>query len=68
MRNVLKRILRLDVILISAVLVIAGVVALFSRPEQDSGYATIAEDLDPLRAAFNADPDNVRAILLASPT
>ncbi len=64
----MKRILRLDVLLISAVLVSAGVVALFSQTDQDSGYPTIAEDLEPLRAAFNADPGNVRAILLASPT
>ena len=64
----MKRILRLDVLLISTVLVIAGVVSLFSQTDQDSGYPTIAEDLEPFRAAFNADPGNVRAVLLASPT
>ena len=64
----MKRILRLDVLLISAVLVIAGVAALFSQTDEDSGYPTIAENLEPLRAAINADPGNVRAVLLASPT
>jgi hypothetical protein len=64
----MKRILRLDVLLISAVLAIAGGVALFSQTDRDSGYPTIAENLEPLRAAFNADPGDVRAVLLASPT
>lgn len=64
----MKRILRLDALLVSAVLAIATVVALFSQTDQDSGYPSIADDLEPLRAAFNADPGNVRAILLASPT
>jgi len=64
----MKRILRLDVLLLSAVLAIAGLIALFPQTERDAGYPTIAEDLEPLRAAFNADPGNVRAILLASPT
>lgn len=64
----MKRILRVDVVLLSGLLVIAGVVALCSQTDQSSGYPTIGADLEPLRSAFNADPDNVRAILLASPT
>jgi hypothetical protein len=68
MRKIMKRILRLDVLFIFAGLVIVSVVAPFSQTEQGSGYPTIAEGLEPLRAAFNADPGNVRAILLASPT
>ena len=64
----MSRLLRLDVLLISAVLVIVGVVSVFPKAKEDSVYPTIAENLEPLRAAFNADPGNVRAILLASPT
>ncbi len=64
----MKRILRLDVLLISVVLAVAGVAALFSLTDHDSGYPIITENLDPLRTAFNADPANVRAVLLASPT
>ncbi len=64
----MSRLLRLDVLLVSVVLVIVGVVAVFPKAKEDSGYPTIAENLEPLRAAFNADPGNVRAILLASPT
>ena len=64
----MRRLLRIDVLLVAAVLVIAGVVAVFPKAEVDSGFPTIAGDLEPLRGAFNADPGNVRAILLASPT
>ncbi|MFQ5525005.1 MAG: hypothetical protein ACE5GX_01960 [Thermoanaerobaculia bacterium] len=64
----MKRLLQLDVLLIAAVLVIAGVIAVLSQTDQDAGYPTIAEHLEPLRSAFNADPGDVRAILLASPT
>ena len=64
----MRRLLRLDVLLISIVLVVAGVVAVFPKADEDSGYPEITEDLEPLRAAFNADPGNVRAVLLASPT
>ena len=68
MRRILKRLLRLDVLLVAAILVIAGVVTVFPKAEEDSGFPTIARDLEPLRAAFNADPGSVRAVLLASPT
>ena len=64
----MARILRLDVLLSTAVLLIVGVVAVFPKADEDSGYPMIADDLEPLRTAFNADPGNVRAILLASPT
>lgn len=64
----MSRLLRLDVLLIAMVLVIATVVAVFPKVDEDSGYPTITDDLEPLRAAFNADPGNVRAVLLASPT
>ncbi len=68
MGKIISRLLRLDVVLGVAILAIIGVVALFPQAEEDSGYPTIAGDLEPLRAAFNADPGNVRAVLLASPT
>ncbi len=64
----MSRLLRLDVVLIAGILLIGGVIAGFPRTAEDSGYPTIADDLEPLRAAFNADPGNVRAVLLASPT
>lgn len=64
----MKRILRLDLLLISALLGIAALFALTSRADEDSGYPTIAGDLEPLRTAFNGAPGSVRAILLASPT
>lgn len=64
----MKRILRLDALLIFAVLVMASVVALFSQTDPGAGYPTIGQNLEPLRAAFNANPGNVRAVLLASPT
>ncbi|MCH7666606.1 MAG: hypothetical protein IH936_11840 [Acidobacteria bacterium] len=68
MGKIISRLLRWDVALGVAILAIIGVVALFPQAEEDSGYPTIASDLEPLRAAFNADPGNVRAVLLASPT
>ena len=64
----MSRLLRLDFLLIALVLVVATVVAVFPRADEDSGFAMIADDLEPLRAAFNADSENVRAVLLASPT
>jgi len=64
----MSRLLRWDIVLSVAILATVGVVALFPQAEEDSGYPTIAGDLEPLRAAFNADPGNVRAVLLASPT
>jgi hypothetical protein len=62
--------LRGDVLLAAAVLSVAGAGAgaCFPEPSEDAGYPVIESRLEPLRAAFNADPDNVRAILLASPT
>jgi hypothetical protein len=60
--------MQLDVLLVTAALAIAGGAAVLSQSKEDSGYLTIAEDLEPLRAAFNADLGNVRAILIASPT
>ena len=68
MGKIIGRLLRLDVVLGVTILATIGVVALFPQAEEDSGYPTIAGDLEPLRAAFNADPGNVRAVLLASPT
>lgn len=64
----MKRLVDLDVLLFSGLLALAGGVALFSQSQDTGDYPTIAEDREPLRTAFNASPDDVRAILLASPT
>ncbi len=64
----MRRLRQLDLALITAVLAVAGAAALSSQSGKDSAYPTIGADLEPLRAAFNAEPDNVRAVLLASPT
>ena len=67
MRRIISRLLRLDVLLIAIVLLLGGLIGLLEARE-DPTYLTIGTDLEPLRSAFNADPDNVRAVLLASPT
>ena len=36
--------------------------------DAEAGYQLMDEDLEALRSAFNAHPDSVRAVLLASPT
>lgn len=64
----MRRLFRIDALVVTAVVLIAGMVAFFPETQDDSGYPMIAESLEPLRAAFNAEPGSVRAILLASPT
>jgi len=64
----LSRLLRLEVLALAALLALAGVVATVSKMRAASEAPVIVERLETLRAAFNAQPDHVRAILLASPT
>lgn len=40
----------------------------FGSDRLELAVPEIGKSLEPLRAAFNADPGHVRAILLASPT
>ena len=63
----MSRLLRLEFLVITAVLLIGGLIGLLEADEESS-YPTIDGDLEPLRSAFNANPDHVRAVLLASPT
>lgn len=64
----MSRTLRTDFLLVTAALLIVGVAAVSSQPEDDPDHLTITDHLEPLRTAFNGAPDHVRAILLASPT
>jgi hypothetical protein len=57
----------LDVLLIAGVVLGAGLIS-WVGSAGGSAHPMINETLEPLRTAFNAEPDNVRAILLASPT
>lgn len=50
-------------LLLAAVLALPGCVA---TPTVE--YTVVGTDLEPLRAAFNAHADGVRAVLLGSPT
>lgn len=68
MSRIMKRILRTDVLLVTAALGIVGVIAVFPQADDDPDHLPISDDLKPLITAFNAAPDHVRAILLASPT
>lgn len=49
------------------VLVIVGVLAACGHSASRASYVSLS-DIDPVRAAFNADSGKVRAIFLASPT
>ena len=63
----MSRLLRLDAALLASTISICGIAGSALAAEPPS-YKTMSKDLEPLRSAFNAAPDNVRAILLASPT
>ncbi len=63
----MSRIPRPDVLAIAALVSIGGILGLL-RAQEKPAHETIAGDLEPLRSAFNANPGDVRAILLASPT
>ncbi len=63
----MRRNLRPDVLTIAALLSIGGILGLVHAQEKPT-HQTIAGDLEPLRTAFDAHPEDVRAILLASPT
>jgi len=76
-----ERSLRLPVVIANVALVLASVLSLVpvlavsqlssstsSASARAGAVANLAEDKSPLREAFNADPDNVRMILILSPT
>lgn len=63
----MNRLLRVDVLLIASVLLAGGFVG-FLEAGEEPVHQTIEDGLEQLRKAFNANPDDVRAILLASPT
>ncbi len=63
----MSRLLRLDAAVLAVTISVCGIAGSATAAEPSS-YETMTEDLEPLRTSFNADPDNVRAILLASPT
>ena len=67
MRNILMRPLRTHTLLIAFVLATSALVGFVNAREKPS-YPAIDARLEPLRSAFNANTDHVRAILLASPT
>lgn len=51
------------------IVVAAFIVTQISASRSGSpGYAVLDEDLEPLRADFNAKADHVRAVLLVGPT
>jgi len=62
----MNRILRVDLLLVVALLV-AGIIGLLEASDEPT-YPTLSADLEPLRSDFNSKPENVRAVLLASPT
>ena len=62
----MNRFLRLDLLLV-VVLMVAGLFGLVEAGEEPS-FQTLGADLEPLRSDFNSHPENVRAVLLASPT
>ena len=68
----LLRVLRVEVGVFVVVLLVAAIVGwLGSRASADGepGYEVIAaDDLEPFRTAFNANPDQVRLVLLVGPT
>lgn len=67
-----SRILRVEVAVVLAVLMVGGLIGwLGTRASADGepGYQVIAaDDLEPFRSAFNANPDRVRLVLLVGPT
>ena len=67
MGKIMIRLLRMEFLVIAAVLLAGGLHGWLEAGEKSS-YPTVGRDLEPLRTAFNANPDHVRAILLASPT
>jgi hypothetical protein len=67
MREILTRLLGADILLTVLVVSIGGLIGLLEAGQEPT-YPTLVADLEPLRSAFNAQPENVRAILLASPT
>jgi hypothetical protein len=55
-----------EMVVLALILVAGG---LFGLPMQDDDeFEVLENDLRALREAFNARPENVRAILLAAPT
>ena len=62
----MSRMLRVDFLLVVALLA-AGFIGLLEAGEEPT-YPTLSADLEPLRSDFNSKPENVRAVLLASPT
>jgi hypothetical protein len=64
----IHRLLRVDSLLIAVLLAVGVFLGGLQADDREPKHATISEDLEPLRSAFNANPDYVRAILLASPT
>ena len=67
MAEILRRILRMDLLLAAGLVLVGGWFA-WARAGESSPHLVISDDLEPLRSAFNSEPKNVRAILLASPT
>lgn len=63
----MSRLLRLDATVLAFAISICGIAGSVAAAEPPS-HKTMTQDLEPLRTRFNADPDNVRAILLVSPT
>ena len=64
MKGVLQRVLQRGTLLL-AVVMLAG--ALPVTP-QDAAYPELDQQLEPLKAQFNADAGKVRLILLLDPT
>lgn len=55
-----------ELAVLSLILVAGGLFGL-SMQDEDA-YEVLGDDLREIRAAFNAHPESVRAILLAAPT
>lgn len=62
----IRRLFAIEITVVAAVLVVGGLVGLTSGSD-DRRYKVL-DDLEPLRADFNAHSEEVRAVLLASPT
>ena len=58
----------LELVAVALVLAAGGVLAAVGVGSTEQSYQLVEEDLEAFRTAFNAEPGNVRAVLLASPT
>ncbi len=58
----------LELVACAFVLAVCGLLWAVGVGSAEQNYELVGEDLETLRSAFNAEPESVRAVLLAAPT